>query len=74
MCDYTHTGGLHLQRWQSASAIEPQFDEGELEECLNATELFGAMACLELVQLSKAGDDGASVLELMRQRWNWPKQ
>ena len=72
MCDYTHTGGLHLQRWQSASAIEPQFCEGELEECLNAAELFGALACLELVQLSNAGDNGASVLDLMKQRWNWP--
>lgn len=73
MCDYTHTGGLHLQRWQSASAIEPQFDEAELEECLNAAELFGAMACLELVQLNQDGDNGVHVLELMRQRWNVPE-
>lgn len=74
MCDYTHTGGLHLQRWQSSSAIEPQFDEAELEECLNAAELFGAMACLELIQLNKNGDNGIHVLELMRQRWNIPEQ
>jgi hypothetical protein len=74
MCAYTQTGGLQLQRWQSDSAIEPTFDEGELEECLNAAELFGAMACLELVQMSKDGDNGSSVLALMKQRWNWPEQ
>jgi hypothetical protein len=74
MCAYTHTGGLHLQRWQSESAVEPTFDEDELEECLNAAELFGAMACLELVQLSKDGDNGSCVLGLIKQRWNCPEQ
>lgn len=69
MCAFTHTGGLHLQRWQTADAIEPNFDVGELEECLNAAELFGAMATLELVQMSKSGNDGAAVLELMNKRW-----
>lgn len=69
MCAFTHTGGLHLQRWQSPDAIEPQFDTVELEECLNFSELFGAMAVLELIQLSKSGDNGEAVLELMKKRW-----
>jgi hypothetical protein len=53
MCDCTHTGGLHLQRWQSSSAIEPQFDDDELEECLNAAELFGAHLGEHEVAVSK---------------------
>ncbi len=69
MCAFTHTGGLHLQRWQTSEAVEPNFDAGELEECLNAAELFGAMATLELVQMSKSGNDGSSVLELINTRW-----
>jgi hypothetical protein len=69
MCEFTHTGGLHLQRWQSHDAVEPKFDEEELEECLNCAELFGAMAGLELVQLKKSGDTGARVLELIKKRW-----
>lgn len=69
MCDFTHTGGLHLQRWQSKDAVKPTFAPEELEECLNSAELFGAMAGLELVQLSKTGANGASVLQLMRMRW-----
>lgn len=69
MCAFTHTGGLHLQRWQSTDAIEPKFDEKELEDCLNCAELFGAMSGLALVQLRKSGDTGAKVLQLMQKRW-----
>lgn len=69
LCDFTHTGGLHLKHWQSADAIEPNFDAAKLENCLNFAELFGAMATLEMAQMSKAGDSGAAVLELMNQRW-----
>jgi hypothetical protein len=69
MCGFTHTGGLHLQRWQSHDAVEPKFDAEEIEECLNSAELFGAMAGLEQVQLRKSGDTGASVLELIKMRW-----
>jgi len=65
---YSHRG-LHLQRWQSPDAVEPKFDEEELEECLNCAELFGAMAGLEQVQLRKPGDTGASVLQLIQKRW-----
>jgi hypothetical protein len=70
MCDFTHTGGLHLQRWQSQDSVEPTFEPEELEECLNCAELFGAMAGLELVQLSKSGENGIDVLRLMKKRWS----
>lgn len=69
MCAFTHTGGLHLQRWQSEDGIEPKFSDVELEECLNFAELFSAMAALELVQLSKRGDNGGTILDLMKERW-----
>lgn len=69
MCAFTHTGGLHLQRWQSQEAVEPTFSPNELEECLNFAELFGAMAGLELVQLGKNDSNGAQVLQLMKNRW-----
>ena len=69
MSAFTHTGGLHLQRWQSQDSVEPTFAPKELEECLNCAELFGAMAGLELVQLSNSGADGADVLLLMKKRW-----
>jgi len=69
MCAFTHTGGLHLQRWQSQDCVELTFAPEELEECLNCAELFGAMAGLEIVQLSKSGANGFDVLQLMKKRW-----
>lgn len=69
MCSFTHTGGLHLQRWQSQDCVEPTFPPEELEACLNWAELFGAMAGLELVQLSKSGANGNDVLQLIKKRW-----
>lgn len=69
MCAFTHTGGLHLQCWQSEDSVEPIFSPEELEECLNCAELFGAMAGLELVQLSKYDANGFDVLQLMNNRW-----
>lgn len=69
MCAFTHTGGLHLQRWQSPDAIEPSFEAAELEQCLHFAEFFGAMAALELIQMDKAGNNGEAVFALMKQRW-----
>ncbi len=69
MCAFTHTGGLHLQRWQSPTAIEPVFETGELEECLNCAELLGCMSGLELVQMSNTSDNGVAVIDLMKKGW-----
>ena len=69
MCAFTHTGGLHLQRWQSRDSVEPTFSPQEVEECLNCAELFGAMSGLEMVQLSKSGANGLDILQLMKKRW-----
>lgn len=70
LCDFTHTGGQHLQRWQSHSSVEPKFEEVELEEFLNSAELFGAMAGLAQVQLGESGNTGADVLQLINKRWS----
>ncbi len=70
MCDFAHTGGLHLQRWQSQDGIEPNFDSAELEACLNYAELLAAMSGLEVVQMSEGGNNGQVVLELIEKRWS----
>jgi len=69
MCDFAHTGWIHLQRWQSQEGIEPNFDQEEIEECLNNSELLAAMSGLEVVQMSEDGNHGEAVLELMEKRW-----
>jgi hypothetical protein len=71
-CDFAHTGGLHLERWESEEGIEPNFDPVEVEGCLNDSELFGAMSGLEMAQMIENGDNGKAVLELIEKRWPPP--
>jgi hypothetical protein len=69
LCDFTHTGGLHLQRWQSKDGIEPNFDAEELEQCLINARLFAGMSAVEVVQMSVDGNNGEAVFKLMEKRW-----
>lgn len=69
MCDFAHAGALHLERWESGDAIEPNFDPAELEEALNTSELCAAISGLELAQMSRDSDNGKAVLELIEKRW-----
>lgn len=52
MCAYTHTGGLHVQRWATEDAIEPNYDEAEVNEVLAFAEVFGALAVLGVANLA----------------------
>jgi hypothetical protein len=56
MCAYTHAGGLHLQRWNTSVAVEPNYSAEELVEVLNFAEIFGALAVVGIAEL--ASDDG----------------
>ena len=69
MCDFAHTGALHLQRWQSHDGIEQNFDSEELEKFLDYSELFAGMSVLEVAQMSKDGNIVESVSELIMKRW-----
>ncbi len=68
MCQYTHTGGLHLKQWQTASSIEPSFPVEELENALTLGDRYAALASLEMAQMAVGGDGGLAVLELMK-KW-----
>jgi hypothetical protein len=46
MCAYTHTGGIHVQRWNTSEAIEPNYSKEEVGEVLNFSEMFGALATI----------------------------
>lgn len=55
MCGYTHTGGLHVQRWNTADAIEPSYDPREVEEVLFFAEIIGCLSAIGFASL--AGDE-----------------
>jgi len=68
MCAYTHTGGLHVQRWNTSEAIEPAYSESEVREVVAFAELVGALAVLGIAVI--ANDDALAnrVLGQVEQR------
>jgi hypothetical protein len=44
MCDFTHTGGLQIQRWNTPEAIEPSYEETELVAVLEFTAAIALLA------------------------------
>ena len=51
MCAYTHTGGLHVQRWNTASGIEPNYSAEEVLEVLKFAEIIASLSVLGVVAL-----------------------
>ncbi|KAB0670548.1 hypothetical protein F6V30_10450 [Oryzomonas sagensis] len=63
MCAYTHTGGIHVQRWNTSEAIEPNYSKEEVEEVLNFSEMFGALATIGIAELGGLENIARKVFE-----------
>jgi len=68
MCAYTHTGGLHVQRWGTGDAIEPSYDPGEIQEVLSFAETFGALAVVGVAYLANNDEIAEDVLTKFKDR------
>jgi hypothetical protein len=68
MCAYTHTGGLHVQRWNTEDGIEPNYSVGEVLEALRFADIIASLSVLGALTL--AGDDAMAeqVLERYKTR------
>lgn len=55
MCAYTHTGGLHVQRWITEDGIGPNYSTDEILEALRFSEILASMSVLGVLTL--AGDE-----------------
>ncbi len=64
MCAYTHTGGLHVQRWNTKDGIGPNYSVDEIIEVLRFAEVFASLSVLGVLAL--AGDDLAAKQVLER--------
>jgi hypothetical protein len=68
MCAYTHTGGLHVQRWNTPEGIEPNYEPHEIEAVLQLSELVGAMSVIGVASLGSNDQLALKVLEKVRSR------
>ncbi|WP_298436098.1 DUF5677 domain-containing protein [Ottowia sp.] len=60
---YTHTGGIHVQRWNTATSIEAHYSGEELLEVLRFSEIFATLAAAGVLQLADDLTAAARVLE-----------
>lgn len=68
MCAYTHTGGLHVQRWNTSEAIEPNYSAEEVEEILQFSEMFGALSTIGIAELGSLENIALQVLKKMESK------
>ena len=61
MCSYTHTGGLQIQRWQTADSLESNYSDDEVLEVLNFTEIIGAVSIVGMAGLAEKEQIAVSV-------------
>jgi hypothetical protein len=58
LCGFTHTGGNHVQRWQSGDAIEPCYQRTEVLEVLRFAEIILTLSVAGV--LKQSGDETAA--------------
>lgn len=69
MCDYSHTGGLHIQRWGTGDVIEPSYSDDEIRVALSMAETFGALAVLGVAYLASSESVAAAIWEKVQERF-----
>ena len=68
LCAYTHSGGLHLQRWQTDDAVEPNYASDEIEEVLSFAETLGSIATISILGITDQAVLANDVLEAYQGR------
>ena len=68
MCSYTHTGGLHVQRWNTADGIEPNFSREEVLEVMKFAETIGSLSVIGIARLANDDELAANTLNGYKKR------
>ncbi|MFA9273634.1 MAG: hypothetical protein ACEQSE_02055 [Candidatus Aquirickettsiella gammari] len=69
MCAYTHTGGLHIQRWGNGNCIEPNYSVDEIKEVLSFTEIIGTLTVIGIAVLANNEPIANEILSKFRDRF-----
>lgn len=68
MCAYTHTGGLHVQRWNTEDGIESNYSRDEILEVLKFAEIIASLAVIGVARLANDDDLAIRILEAFKKR------
>lgn len=70
MCAYAHTGGLHVQRWNTEDGIEPNYSADEVLEALRFADITASMSVLGVLTIASDDAMAERVLERYTTRLN----
>jgi hypothetical protein len=68
MCAYTHSGGLHTQRWQTSSAVEANYSPEEVDEVIVFAEIVGSLSAIAIAGLANDEQTANTILQRFEQR------
>ncbi|MCC4118764.1 hypothetical protein LLG90_25755 [Aromatoleum toluclasticum] len=68
MCAYTHTGGLHVQRWNTEDGIEANYAKEEIVEVLNFAEIIASLAAVAVAGLAADEKLAVRILEAFKRQ------
>jgi hypothetical protein len=68
LCAYTHTGGLHVQYWNTTDGIEPNYPIEELLKVLRFADVVATLSVLGVVSLMNDEQLAEKLLERFKAR------
>ncbi|NJA05688.1 hypothetical protein HC024_08120 [Methylococcaceae bacterium WWC4] len=68
LCGYTHTSGLHVQRWNTEDAIEANYSREEILDALKFAEIIASLSVIGIARLAGNEDLAKHVYVTLKQR------
>ena len=68
LCGYTHTGGIHVQRWNTSDGIQANYSVAELLEVLRFADIITTLAVLGVLSLADDAETSEKLLEHFKVR------
>ena len=68
LCGYTHTGGIHVQRWNTSDGIQANYSVAELLDVLRFADIIATLAVLGVLSLADDAETSEKLLEHFKVR------
>jgi len=68
MCDFTHTGGLHVQRWNTEDGIEANYSRDEILKVLRFAETIASLAVIGIALIADENKLAKRILDALKRQ------
>ncbi len=68
LCGYTHTGGVHVQRWNTSDGIQANYSVAEVLEVLRFADIIATLSVLGVLSLAGDAETAEKLLDCFKTR------